>query len=34
MEKIKTWAKENPKKAVVVVIIVIAVIASISGGNA
>jgi len=33
MEKIKMWAKENPKMAVVVVIIVIAVIASIAGGN-
>ena len=33
MEKIKMWAKETPKMAVVVVIIVIAVIASIAGGN-
>ena len=33
MEKIKIWAKENPKMAVVVFIVVLAVLGSVVGGN-
>ena len=32
MEKIKTWVKENPKKATVAAIAVVIIIAAIIGG--